>query len=254
MYHVNADGWTGSVPAATPAYPLKVLIVIRDLVRRERIATYLAGQDCHADTMHELPAPARFTAGSYNLVLLDAEVEPLGGFAALHRIRALSDIPIIMMRGGPSDDYDRILALEMGADDFMEEPLNAREMLARARAILRRHGAGQCLPSGHRGGFRFAGWELQRRTRRLTDPARQAVALSKNDYALLLAFLAAPQRPLSRLHLMRATRPHEDIFDRSIDVQVLRLRRKLALPGQPQLIKTDRNFGYIFDVAVEPLF
>ena len=104
-----------------------------------------------------------------------------------------------------------------------------------------------------RGGYRFDGWQLERRVRRLLDPNGTPVALSKGEYALLLAFLEAPQRPLSREQLLQSTRMHEDIFDRSIDVQVLRLRRKLEVNASaPRVIQTERGVGYIFALPVEP--
>src|SRR6202022_149433 len=98
---------------------------------------------------------------------------------------------------------------------------------------------------GH-GRCRFGGWQLDRRTRRLTDPAGAPVTLTKGEYALLVAFLDAPLRPLTREHLLQATRVHEDVFDRSIDVQILRLRRKLeADPSAPHVIRTERGIGYV---------
>jgi DNA-binding response OmpR family regulator len=104
-----------------------------------------------------------------------------------------------------------------------------------------------------RGGYRFDGWQLERRGRRLLDRNGAPVPLSKGEYGLLLAFLEAPQRPLTREHLLQATRIHDDIFDRSIDVQILRLRRKLEIdPGAPRLIQTERGVGYIFALTVEP--
>ena len=104
-----------------------------------------------------------------------------------------------------------------------------------------------------RGGYRFDGWQLDRRVRRLLDSNAAPVALSKGEYALLLAFLEATQRPLSREHLLQATRIHEDIFDRSIDVQVLRLRRKLETDSSaPRVIQTLRGVGYVFALPVEP--
>ena len=105
---------------------------------------------------------------------------------------------------------------------------------------------------GDGGGYRFNGWQLERRRRRLVDPNEEAVPLSKGEYALLLAFLEAPGRPLAREHLLRATRVHEDIFDRSIDVQVLRLRRKLEIdPNSAPMIRTERGIGYVFTLPVE---
>jgi DNA-binding response OmpR family regulator len=104
-----------------------------------------------------------------------------------------------------------------------------------------------------RGGYRFNGWKLERRGRKLLDADERPVPLSKGEYALLLAFLEAPQRPLTREHLLQATRVHEDIFDRSIDVQVLRLRRKLETdPSAPRVIQTERGVGYVFALPVEP--
>ena len=102
-------------------------------------------------------------------------------------------------------------------------------------------------------GYRFDGWRLDRRGRRLVDRNEAPVRLSKGEYALLRAFLEAPQRPLTREHLLQATRIHEDIFDRSIDVQVLRLRRKLEIdPSSPLAIQTERGVGYVFALPVEP--
>src|SRR5258708_32495192 len=99
----------------------------------------------------------------------------------------------------------------------------------------------------------MGGWRLDRRGRRLLDPNGAPVALSKGEYALLLAFREAAQRPLSREHLLQAARVHEDIFDRSIDVQVLRLRRKLETdPSAPRVIQTERGVGYVFAPLVEP--
>jgi two-component system, OmpR family, response regulator len=105
-----------------------------------------------------------------------------------------------------------------------------------------------------KGRRRFGGWQLDRRKRRLTNSAGEPVALIKGEYALLIAFLDAPQRPLSRERLLRATRIHEDVFDRSIDVQVLRLRRKLETdPATRSIIRTERGVGYIFSLPVELL-
>jgi DNA-binding response OmpR family regulator len=126
-------------------------------------------------------------------------------------------------------------------------------LLARIRTVLRRQEAWQA--SQRNGGtfstYHFDGWQLATRTRRLTDPEGETVMLTKGEYALLLAFVSAPQRPLSREHLLQATRVHEDVFDRSIDVQILRLRRKLeADPSRPRIILTERGIGYVFALPV----
>src|SRR5215471_18149446 len=131
-----------------------------------------------------------------------------------------------------------------------------RELLARIRAVLRRQEAGRAASQRdpERGRFRFGGWQLDQRLRRLIDPRGGQVALTKGEYALLTAFLDAPQLPLSREQLLQATRVHEDIFDRSIDVQILRLRRKLELdPSAPRIIQTERGVGYVFAQPVERL-
>ena len=128
------------------------------------------------------------------------------------------------------------------------------ELLARTRAILRRRQLSRTAQIRKRqgGGYRFNGWRLERYGRRLVNPNETSVSLSKGEYALLLAFLEAPERPLTREHLLNATRVHEDIFDRSIDVQVLRLRRKLEIdPNAPRMIQTERGIGYAFAPPVE---
>ena len=189
-----------------------------------------------------------------NLVILDLRLGPEDGLDLLREVRLSSEVPVIIITGHRRDDIDRVVGLELGADDYLTKPFNLRELLARVRAILRRFDAGRVAPARdpERGRFRFSGWQLDRRIRQLTDPVGTPVALTKGEYAMLLAFLEAPQRPLSREQLLQATRVHEDVFDRSIDVQILRLRRKLERdPSAPRVIQTERGIGYIFAVAVE---
>ena len=189
-----------------------------------------------------------------NLVILDLRLGSEDGLDLLREVRLSSDVPVIIITGHRRDDIDRVVGLELGADDYLTKPFNLRELLARVRAVLRRFDVGRTAPARdpERGSFGFSGWQLDRRTRQLTDPAGAPVALTKGEYAMLLAFLEAPQRPLSREHLLQATRVHEDVFDRSIDVQILRLRRKLERdPSAPRVIRTERGIGYVFDVPVE---
>jgi two-component system, OmpR family, response regulator len=188
------------------------------------------------------------------LVILDLRLGEEDGLDLLREIRASSDVPVIIITGHRRDEIDRVVGLELGADDYLTKPFNLRELLARVRAVLRRFDAGRAAPAREpgRGRRRFSGWQLDCRTRRLTDPDGAPVALTKGEYALLNAFLDAPQRPLSREHLLQATRIHEDVFDRSIDVQILRLRRKLERdPSAPRMIQTERGVGYVFAVPVE---
>src|SRR5258707_812244 len=189
-----------------------------------------------------------------NLVILDLRLGQEDGLDLLREVRSSSDVPVIIITGHRRDDIDRVVGLELGADDYLTKPFNLRELLARVRAILRRFDVGRAAPlrDPERGRFRFSGWQLDRKSRQLTDPAGAPVALTKGEYAMLLAFLEAPQRPLSREHLLQATRVHEDVFDRSIDVQILRLRRKLERdPSAPRVIQTERGVGYVFAVPVE---
>jgi two-component system, OmpR family, response regulator len=189
-----------------------------------------------------------------NLVILDLRLGHEDGLDLLREVRSGSDIPVIIITGHRRDDIDRVVGLELGADDYLTKPFNLRELLARVRAVLRRFDIGRAAPARdpERSRFRFCGWQLDCKNRRLSDPAGAPVALTKGEYALLLAFLNAPQRPLSRERLLQATRVHEDVFDRSIDVQILRLRRKLERdPSAPRVIQTERGVGYVFAVAVE---
>ena len=189
-----------------------------------------------------------------NLVILDLRLGLEDGLDLLRKVRLSSEVPVIIITGHRLDEIDRVVGLELGADDYLTKPFNLRELLARVRAILRRFDVGRTAPprDPERGRFRFSGWQLDRRSRQLTDPSGVPVALTKGEYAMLLAFLEAPQRPLSREQLLQATRVHEDVFDRSIDVQILRLRRKLERdPSAPRVIQTERGVGYVFAVAVE---
>jgi DNA-binding response OmpR family regulator len=197
-----------------------------------------------------------FAAGEPDLVVLDLRLDQEDGLDLLREIRTRSDVPVIITTGDRRDEIDRVVGLELGADDYVTKPFSLRELLARIRAVLRRHEVGRAASprDAERGRYGFGGWQLDRRTRRLTDPGGTEVPLTKGEYALLTAFLDAPQRPLSREHLLQATRVHEDVFDRSIDVQILRLRRKLeADPSAPQIIRTERGVGYVFTLPVERL-
>jgi len=189
-----------------------------------------------------------------NLVILDLRLGQEDGLDLLREIRSSSDVPVIIITGHRRDDIDRVVGLELGADDYLTKPFNLRELLARVRAVLRRFDIGRATPARdpERRRFRFCGWQLDSKTRRLTDPTGAPVTLTKGEYALLIAFLNAPQRPLSREYLLQSTRVHEDVFDRSIDVQILRLRRKLERdPSAPRVIQTERGVGYVFAVPVE---
>jgi DNA-binding response OmpR family regulator len=198
----------------------------------------------------------QLTTSEPDLMVLDSSLLQINGLNLLREVRAASNIPLIIIGCGRADEADRVTALELGADDYMTEPLGLRELVARIRAVLRRAESPHVASRREqgRGRFRFAGWELDRRTRQLTSSSRAPVSLTNGEYGLLSAFLDAPLRPLSRETLLQATRIHEDSSDRSIDVQVLRLRRKLKTDaGLPNLIQTARGIGYVLAVPVERL-
>jgi two-component system OmpR family response regulator len=236
----------------------RVLVVDDDPAMRNMIASYLERYECPTTALAD-PSKVveQVDTGRYGLVLLDVQLGEVDGFDVLRRIRERSDIPVIIVTGQRQDEIDRIVGLELGADDYIAKPFHLRELLARARAVARRQELGRNASGNprQRGGYRFLGWELRCRCRTLTDPSGEPVVLTKGEYTLLAAFLDAPQVVLSRDRLLQATRAHSDIYDRSIDVQVLRLRRKLeADASQPVLIRTERGIGYRFDAPVERLF
>jgi DNA-binding response OmpR family regulator len=157
------------------------------------------------------------------------------------------------MLTGRRDEADRVMGLELGADDYLTKPFSPRELLARIRALLRRVRAQETVADGlaRIRAFRFAGWELNVRLRRLTSPRGENVAITNSEFNLLVAFLAAPQRVLSREQLLESSRLHNDeVYDRSIDVQVGRLRKKIKA-DDGELIRTERGAGYVFAASVE---
>ncbi|WP_088343814.1 MULTISPECIES: response regulator transcription factor [Rhodomicrobium] len=194
--------------------------------------------------------------GDISLIILNARLGEGDGFGLLREIRARSDVPIIVVTTHEGDETDRVGGLEAGADDYVAEPFSLRELLARVGAVLRRHeiARARLIREPKDGGFTFQGWALYRRDRRLIDPSGKPVPLTKGEYALLLAFLSSPHVVLSRDQLVQATRVHGDLFDKSIDVKVLRLRRKLeCAPTKGHLIQTKRGLGYAFVADVKEL-
>ena len=244
-----------SSPSATNHQPARICIVEDDPVMLGMVGDYLEQHNMRAISASGRQEMARlFAGGEPDLVVLDLRLDQEDGLDLLREIRTRSDVPVIITTGDRRDEVDRVVGLELGADDYVTKPFSLRELLARIRAVLRRRelGRAESQRDAGRGRWSFGGWQLDRRIRRLTDPSGTEVPLTKGEYVLLTAFLDAPQRPLSREHLLQATRVHEDIFDRSIDVQILRLRRKLeADPSAPQIIRTERGVGYVFALPVE---
>jgi two-component system, OmpR family, response regulator len=233
-----------------------IVVVDDDEAIRRMVADYLIDHQLSARTAsNRVELDHCFTGTDPSLILLDVRLGHDDGFDLLREIRSHCDVPIIMMTGHRLDEIDRVAGLNLGADDYIVKPFSLRELLARIRAVLRRQvsGRGGRDRGAQWGGYRFDGWQLDRRRRRLVEPGGRQVSLSKGEYSLLLAFLESPQRVLTREHLLQATHLHDDIFDRSIDVQVLRLRRKLELnPSAAGMIRTERGVGYVFALPVEP--
>src|SRR4030088_1229292 len=233
-----------------------IIVVDDDPLLRQMVIKYLEDHNVPTKSASNRTELNRHFQGALpSLIILDLRLGEDDGLDLLREIRSHSDVPVVITTGHRPDEIDRIVGLELGADDYIVKPFSLRELLARVRAVLRRQEMGRVANTHNpeRGGYRFDGWQLERRGRRLVDPNTTPVSLSKGENALLLAFLEAPQRPLSREHLLQATAAREEIFDRSIDVQILRLRRKLEIdPSAPRAIQTERGVGYVFVLPVEP--
>jgi two-component system, OmpR family, response regulator len=238
--------------------PLRhVLVVDDDLTVRQLVEDYLGQNDFRvsgAESGAQLMSVLR--AEVVDLVLLDLRLRGEDGMQLLHQVRADSHIPVIIVTGRV-EEADRVMGLELGADDYLTKPFSPRELLARIRTVLRRthagqetHGAPVCRA------YRLGGWELNLRTRRLTAADGSEVALSNGEFNLLAALLATANRVVTRDQLIELSRRYDnEVYDRAIDVQILRLRRKIeANPAEPQIIVTERGVGYRVAVAVEPVY
>lgn len=190
--------------------------------------------------------------GRFDLVVLDLMLPGEDGLSLCRRVRASSSMPIIMLTA-MGEDTDRIVGLEMGADDYLPKPFNPRELLARIRAVLRRSNGEAPESAEDDSGLRvFEGWSLDISKRELRSPDNTLVPLTAGEYELLVTIVERPGRVLSRDQLLDLTRGRDAApFDRSVDVQISRLRRKLEIdPKEPQLIKTVRGGGYVLSCEV----
>jgi len=230
-----------------------ILVVDDDLAIRELIQEYLTANDFKV-SLAETGADMDRVLGAemVDLVILDLKLPDEDGLAIARRLRDSLDLPIIILTGR-KEEADRVMGLELGADDYVTKPFSQRELMARIKAVLRRTEGKRATRRGETvRAFRFAGWELNTGTRKLKAADGRNVELTNSEYALLVAFLKSPQRILSRDQLLESSRLHDDIYDRSIDVQILRLRRKIEdSPNQPTLIRTERGAGYYLDCPVE---
>ncbi len=187
-----------------------------------------------------------------DLVVLDLMLPGEDGLSLCRDLRAKSQVPVIMLTM-MGEETDRIIGLEMGADDYLPKPFNPRELLARMKAVLRRARCAPAVPAtARRTILRFAGWKLDIGRRRLESPHDLIVDLSAGEFDLLVAFVEHPQRVLNRDQLLDLARGRAEVpFDRSIDMQISRLRRKIEVDHkQPELIKTVRGGGYVLTAKV----
>ena len=200
---------------------------------------------------------AELGVGGYSLLILDLHLKRENGLALAREVRATSGIPIMMVTG-KGDETDRILGLELAADDYLMKPFNPRELLARVRALLRRAGGELTTQRAPRNEgddvTRFGDWVLDFSTRTLRNADDRPCALTPSEFALLEAFVRNANKVLTRDRLLENLRgENADVFDRTIDVLILRLRRKIERnPCQPQFIRTERGAGYIFCTQPEP--
>jgi len=228
----------------------KILVVDDDLRLRDLLKRYLGEQGFAVDTVPDTAAMDRqMQRVRYDLMVLDLMLPREDGLAACRRLRAAGEnVPIIMLTA-KGDDVDRIVGLEVGADDYLAKPFNPRELVARIHAVLRRQGARVTpgAPTEEPAQVAFGPYALDLSTRQLTR-AGEPIALTTGEFSLLKALALHPRQPMSRDKLMELARGRElESTDRSIDVQVSRLRKLLAEdPQNPRYIQTVWGFGYVF--------
>ena len=255
---MSTQATVSPLPPASPlAAPPHVLAVDDDAVMRQLVADYLGQNGFRVTTVADGAAMQSILAQEVvDLLVLDLKLQAEDGMTLARRLRDESAIPIVMLTGR-SEEADRVMGLELGADDYLTKPFSPRELLARIRTVLRRRRAEvhQGRPEGVRA-YRFERWELNLNTRRLRADDGRAVPLSNGEFGLLVVLLGAPQRILSRDQLLDLSRLHNDeVFNRSVDIQIMRLRRKLEKdPAQPRYIRTERGVGYSFAVPVETVY
>ncbi len=235
-----------------------ILVIDDDPDICELIVEYLGNNDMRVSTGKSgREMFAVFDTEAIDLVLLDLKLSGEDGMHLARALRARATVPIVLLTGR-NEEADRVMGLELGADDYVTKPFSPRELLARVRAVLRRYQVQATLPERDtaRRAFRFSGWELNLRTRRLTSPEGEVVELSNGEFSLLSAFCRAPRSVLSRDQLLSMSRLHEaEVYDRTIDVQIRRLRLKIeADSAHPTLILTERGAGYQLASEVETLF
>lgn len=243
---------------ASPTAVPHILVVDDDAALRALLTAYLGEHDIQVTAVGDGAAMfAAFDQEAFDLVLLDLRLPGEDGLHLAQRLRQRAPVPIVLLTG-KNEEADRVLGLELGADDYVTKPFSQRELLARLRAVLRRYRAAPpaILRDTNLRAYRFDGWELNLRTRRLSAPDGRKLELTNHEFSLMVALCSASRRVLTRDQLLDMSRLHgAEVYDRTIDVQILRLRRKIeADPSRPLLIVTERGVGYRFEADVTTLY
>jgi two-component system OmpR family response regulator len=232
----------------------RILMVDDDPGIRDVVSDFLGKHGYEVETAADgREMDAALERGPVDLIVLDVMLPGEDGLAICRRLATTEDGPPIIMLSAMGEDTDRIVGLEVGADDYVSKPCNPRELLARVRAVLRRTEQ-RAAEAPATAGCEFGGWKLDLVKRELRSPQGVVVHLSSGEFGLLRAFVEHPQRVLTRDQLLELARgPASEAFDRAIDVQISRLRRKLDDGGGQDLIRTVRNEGYMFTAKVKRL-
>jgi len=238
---------------STTASP-HILLVEDDRQISALVSRYLRDNECRVSIAGDGREMDRLLeTNRFDLVVLDLMLPGEDGLSLCRRLRTSSNMPIVMLTA-KGEEIDRIIGLEMGADDYLAKPFNPRELLARIRAVLRRAAAAEMAPAS-RGArvLSFLGWKLDRTLRELRSPDGAKVTVTRAEFDLLYAFCERPGRVLTRDQLLDVTQGRAaGPFDRSIDILVSRLRRKIEQdPHHPEIIKTMRSNGYLFTPEIQ---
>jgi len=228
----------------------RILVVDDDQRLRDLLTRYLGEQKFEVRAVADAPAmDKQLSRERYDLLVLDLMLPGEDGLAICRRLRAAGGAPAIIMLTAKGDEVDRIVGLEMGADDYLPKPFNPRELVARINAVLRRKPRGGLpgAPGTEDGAHRFGAFEFNPATRELKKDGK-AVALTTGEYSVLKVLVEHARQPLSRDKLMELARGREyEVFDRSIDVQISRLRKLVEQdPAHPRYIQTVWGHGYVF--------
>jgi DNA-binding response OmpR family regulator len=231
-----------------------LLVVDDDLDMCSQLSDYLAQNDFRVTAVNTAKQMLDFIAcEAVDLLLLEPRLRGEDGLRLTRTVRESSSMPIVVV-SRRDEVADRVMGLELGADDYITKPFSLRELLARIRAVLRRCNVDVVGPvrDDTLRAYRFAGWELNVRLYRLSSPDGSRVEISRGEFGLLRVLLASPQRILTREQLLQLTHMDSaEVYDRSIDTQIVRLRRKIeADPTHPRFIRTERGMGYYFDAPV----